>query len=413
MQSAGKIEFSGANGQTLAARLDLPDGPVRAWALFAHCFSCSKDIHAAQRIARRLASQGIAVLRFDFTGLGHSEGDFANTNFTTNVQDLVAAAGWLSETHGGPDLLIGHSLGGSAVIVAAHEIESVKAVVTIGAPADAEHVINTFCQHLDEIETKGEAEVTLAGRPFRIRQQFVEDVRGAKVIDAANGLRRALLVMHSPVDAQVGVENASDLFVAAKHPKSFVSLDNADHLLSREADAFYAADVIAAWSARYVTASAAKQEDAEAASHGQVIVRETGHGPFENRITIGRHRMLADEPASVGGADNGPDPYGLVTAGLGACTSMTLRMYAQRKGWPLDQVCVTLRHTKDHAEDCRDCEQGRKIDIFEREITIFGDLDQDQRERLLEIADKCPVHRTLEDKVHIRTRLADAPAASS
>ena len=407
MSKASRIEFEGAEGQTLAARLDMPAHEPRAVALFAHCFSCSKDIHAAQRIARRLAERGIAVLRFDFTGLGHSEGDFANTNFSTNIQDLVAAAAWLRDNLGGPDLLVGHSLGGAAAVMAADQIDSVGAVATIGAPSDADHVIQAFEVHVDEIEEKGEAEVSLAGRPFTIRKQFLDDVRGASVREAAGSMRAALLVLHSPTDQTVGIENATGLFVAARHPKSFIGLDGADHLLTAESDAHFAADMIAAWSARYIFLEGQEQPPHQSGDSRNVVVTETGGGRYENAVVIGQHHFLADEPKSVGGGGRGPDPYELVTAGLGACTSMTLRMYAERKGWPLERVSVALSHAKDHAEDCEECEQGRKIDIFEREITVTGDVDDEQRQRLLEIADKCPVHRTLEEKVHIRTRLTE------
>jgi len=369
-QSPSRIEFPGANGQMLSARIDRGVRAPKAWALFAHCFSCSKDILAAKRIAERLALQDIGVMRFDFTGLGHSEGDFADTNFSTNIDDLVAAASWLRETYSSVDLLIGHSLGGAAVVTAAQRIEGVKAVATIGAPSDAEHVIHAFGNDLDQIEAKGEANVSLAGRPFKIKKQFVDDVRGAKVRDAAASLRRPLLVLHSPIDQTVGIENASGLFVAAKHPKSFISLDGADHLLSRKEDAEYAADMIAAWAAKHLPSSAAEQTQ----NSGDIIVEETGNGRFENAITIGGRTFIADEPVSVGGGGQGPDPYEWVTAGLGACTNMT------------------------------HCEEGRKVDIFHRDIELKGDLDASQRARLLEIADKCPVHRTLHETVLVRTR---------
>lgn len=403
MALGSRIDFDGADGQRLAARIDMPAFPPKAWALFAHCFSCSKDVHAAQRIARRLADTGIGVLRFDFTGLGNSGGDFANTNFTTNIQDLLAAARWLKAEHGGPQLLVGHSLGGAAVVAAAAHIDTVKAVATIGAPADAEHVLHTFSDQLDAIEAEGEATVLLAGRPFRIQKQFVDDVRGSKVRDAAAALKRPLLVLHAPRDEIVGIDNATGLFLAAKHPKSFVSLDEADHLLSRETDAQYAADMIAAWAGPYIDEGA--QDPQIGRGSRDVLVQETGRSTYENAVTIGAHHLMADEPVEVGGGGRGPDPYEYVTAGLGACTSMTIRMYANRKGWPLDSVSVHLTHAKDYADDCENCEDGRKVDIFDRDITIHGDLDQDQRARLLEIADRCPVHRTLHEQVHIRTRL--------
>ena len=398
-----RIEFPGANGQMLSARIDRGAAPPKAWALFAHCFTCSKDTLASKRVAERLAEQGFGVMRFDFTGLGHSGGDFANTNFSTNVQDLIAAGNWLRETYGSVDLLLGHSLGGAASVVAARQIDGVKAVATIGAPADADSVISNFEANLDEIETRGEADVLLAGRQFTIKKQFIDDVRGASVRDAAAALRLPLLILHSPVDQTVGIENATGLFMAAKHPKSFTSLDTADHLLTRREDAEYAADIIAAWASHHIP----KSEAVAKTLTGQedVVVEETRNGRYENAITIGAQHYIADEPAGVGGGGQGPDPYQWVTVGLGACTSMTLRMYAERKKWPLESVKVTLRHEKDYAEDCEECEEGRKVDIFHREIEINGDLDAGQRARLLEIADKCPVHRTLHEPVLVRTRV--------
>ncbi len=398
-----RVDFTGTGGQLLSGRIDEPGYPPRAWALFAHCFSCSKDIHAARRISDRLVSQGIAVMRFDFTGLGNSEGDFSNTNFSTNIQDLVAAANWLKETGRSPDILIGHSLGGAAVIAAAHNIKSAKAIATIGAPADADHVIRAFHADLEEIEETGQAVVSLAGRPFTIRKQFLDDVRGARVREAAAKLGVPLLIMHAPADQTVGIENASALFEAARHPKSFISLDQADHLLASKRDALFVADMIACWSERYVDTETAG-EAAAMQDASLLTVTETLHGRYENRIISGRHSFLADEPVSVGGGDAGPDPYAYLMAGLGACTSITLRMYSERKKWPLERVSVRLQHTRDYADDCIHCEEGRKVDIFTRDITLEGELDEAQRIRLLEIADRCPVHRTLSDKVVIRTQ---------
>jgi len=398
----GRMEFPSADGHILAAKVDLPAFPPKAFALFAHCFSCSKDIKAAQRIAKRLTEAGFGVVRFDFTGLGNSEGDFSNTNFTSNMQDLIAAADWMNSAGTPPRLLIGHSLGGAAVVTAAKDIASVRAVATIGAPADAEHVIHNFGKHIDEIESKGEAEVHLAGRPFMIRRQFLEDVRGAKVREAAGNLGKPLMVLHSPIDDVVGIDNATGLFIAARHPKSFVSLDGADHLLTKVEDAEFAADAIAGWAKRYVF------DPVQQAPNGIEVAETRRGGKFENVIMIDGHALVADEPPSFGGRDLGPDPYELVTAGLGACTSMTLRMYADGKGWPVEKVSVALSHEKTHAEDCAHCEEGRKVDVFERHITIEGPLTDEQRQRLLEIADRCPVHRTLEEPVLIRTALVSS-----
>ena len=394
------IEFEGANGQMLSGILELPSGKTpAAMVLFAHCFSCSKDIIAARVIARTLAELGYGVLRFDFTGLGQSEGSFSDTNFSTNLDDLESAANWLAAEYGGPDIIVGHSLGGAAVIAVTHRLPSVKAVATIGAPSDADHVIHNFGSRLDEIEERGEAEVLLAGRPFTIKKQFVDDVSGAKVKSAVETLNRPLLVMHAPTDMVVGIENASGLFAHAKHPKSFVSLDTADHLLSRKEDAAYAAGVIANWAVRYVPVDT---PNSAPAGEG-VYVNETGPGRYENLVSTGKHKMIADEPVSVGADDNGPGPYEYLSAVLGACTSMTLRMYADRKGWPLEKVGVRVLFSREPDPANPD---GEAQDTFSRIIDIEGELDESQRARLLEIADKCPVHKTLERVVHVRTGFA-------
>ncbi len=397
-----KLTFTGHAGDTLAARLDLPGGPHLATALFAHCFTCSKDITAARRIAARLAAMGVAVLRFDFTGLGHSEGEFENTNFTSNVQDLHAACAALEQKGMAPSLLIGHSLGGAAVIKAAPEMPSIKAVVTIGAPFDPGHVTHNFADAIPEIVDQGVAEVNLGGRPFRIGKSFVDDVSEVALSSSLAKLGAALLVLHAPRDATVGIENASDIFLAAKHPKSFVTLDDADHLVTRPADAEYAADVIAAWSKRYLDlAPPAKPADVP---EGVMRVTEADPNGFLQDIQSGPHHALADEPAKYGGTNKGLTPYGFVSAGLGACTSMTIRMYARRKGWPLDGVSVDIAHAKEHAQDAAD--PGAKVDHFDRTIRLTGDLSDEQRARLLEIADKCPVHKTLERSSTVRTVLA-------
>ena len=400
-----KITFKGHAGDDLAARLDLPDGPVLATALFAHCFTCSKDIPAARRIAGRLAGMGIAVLRFDFTGLGHSDGEFENTHFSSNVADLVAAAGYLEQQSMAPALLIGHSLGGAAVLKAAAELPDVRAVVTLGAPADPAHVVHNFGADLDRIRNEGAAEVSLGGRPFTIRDSFLKDVAASDLKDTIGRLKKALLVLHAPGDAVVGIENAADIFTAAKHPKSFVTLDNADHLISRAEDAEYAAQVIAAWSARYLELAEAPPH--EAAPEGILRVSEADPGGFLQDVMAGpRHHVLADEPAAYGGTDRGLTPYQLVAAGLGACTSMTIRMYARRKEWPLEHVSVDVFHDKIHAADCDHCEtRTGKLDQFRRRIRLEGELTGEQRARLLEIADKCPVHRTLESEIEIVTEL--------
>ncbi len=403
-----RTEFTGSHGATLAARLDTPDTEPRAWAVFAHCFTCSKDSKAASHIARALATSGFGVLRFDFTGLGGSGGDFSNTHFSSNVDDLVAAADWLRAQHGIPALLVGHSLGGAAVLAAAHRIADARAVVTLGAPFDPLHVTHQFGDDLTVIAEQGQATVTLAGRPFTIKRAFLDDLGGQAQDARIRQLRRPLLVMHAPQDRVVSVDNAAAIFKAALHPKSFVSLDGADHLLNREEDARFAADVMATWASRYLPVPAASPAaDGDAALEpGWMEVAETGSGAFTTSVRVGSHRWLADEPASAGGADAGPSPYDLLTAALGACTAMTLRMYARQKGLPLDRVIVRLNHTKIHASDCEDCEtKSGRIDRIEREIELQGALDPAQRQRLLAIADKCPVHRTLHGEVDVSTRL--------
>ena len=395
-----KVTFPGAQGDRLAARLDRPDGPHLGTALFAHCFSCSKDIAAARRISGRLAAMGFAVLRFDFTGLGHSEGEFANTTFSSNVGDLAAAAAWLDSRGMAPGVLIGHSLGGAAVLKAAGEIASARAVVTIGAPFDPAHVTHNFADALDLIEAEGAAEVDLGGRRLRVGRDFVRDVAAESLEPAIAGLKRALLVLHAPRDAVVGIENATQIFTAAKHPKSFVTLDDADHLISRPADAEYAAEVIAAWAGRYLDLDAPEAPDG--APEGVVRSSEADPDGFLQDITAGPHHgMVADEPASHGGTDRGMSPYGFLSAALAACTSMTIRIYARRKGWPLDHVSVDVTHQKVHGADSAG---GAKIDCFTRAVRLEGALDAEQRSRLLAIADRCPVHRTLEAGARVETR---------
>ncbi|MET4807278.1 alpha/beta fold hydrolase [Limibacillus sp. MBR-115] len=402
-----KVVFTGAEGQNLAARLDSPQGEPLGYALFAHCFTCSKDIFAASRIARGLAEQGIAVLRFDFTGLGASDGEFANTNFSSNIQDLLSAVAFLRRDYQAPALLVGHSLGGAAVLAAAGDVPECRAVATIGAPADPAHVAHNFGASQEEIERVGEAEVTLAGRKFTIKKQFLDDIASQRLENRISELKRALLIFHAPLDNTVGIDNASRIFIAAKHPKSFVSLDQADHLLSRHEDAAYVAQVLSAWAGRYIAASTTEARTSVESTEGTVVVRSSGAGRFTQDIEIGKHRLIADEPTSVsGGLDRGPSPYDLLLAGLGACTSMTLRLYAEHKKLSLDKVAVRLQHKKIHAADCADCEtKDGKIDLVAREITITGDLTDAERQRLLEIADRCPVHRTLESEIKIKTVL--------
>lgn len=395
-----RLDFT-SNGKVLDARLDRPAGRVRATALFAHCFTCGKDIAAARRIAARLAAQGIAVLRFDFTGLGRSEGSFEETTFASNVDDLVAAADALEQAEAPPSLLIGHSLGGAAILKAAARLPSAKAVATIGAPFDPGHVTHNFGDALDRIEADGVAEVNLGGRPVRIGRDFVRDVDGTDLAPTVANLSRALLVLHAPRDQIVGIDNATAIFLAATHPKSFVTLDSADHLISRVADSDYAADVIAAWSARYLDLPPEPQVDPTP----EGVVRTTHAEGFLHDITTPDHHIQADEPLSVGGTNLGMTPYQLLGAGLGACTSMTLKMYADRKGIALTGVTVDVSHAKAHKADA-ETDADAKADVLSRTITLEGDLTEAERDKLMEIADKCPVHRTLEAGARIETKLA-------
>ena len=400
------LNFTGHDGSLLAARLDLPVGTPAAYALFAHCFTCSKDLQASRRISQRLASLGIAVFRFDFTGLGHSQGEFANTGFSSNMQDLLQATRFMRENYSAPQLLIGHSLGGASMLAIAREVPEAKAVVTIGTPADPGHVLGNFGDKLGEICAEGEASVNLAGREFTIKREFVEDISALSLEQAVTGLRKALLVMHAPLDETVEIANAARLFQLAKHPKSFVTLDSADHLLSRQEDADYAAELISAWAQRYIDVRILPKYIN--APEGIVRVCEADSDSFTQDISAAGHHLIADEPVSYGGNYLGPTPYQLLAAGLGACTSMTIRMYARQKKIPLEHVQVDVSHAKIHAQDCLSCDKSDgKIDQFERQITLTGDLTVEQRKRLLEIADRCPVHKTLAGDISIVTRLMD------
>ncbi len=404
MQSK-KISFNNDDGQALSGILDLPSGEPKAFALFAHCFTCSKNLKAAGHIARAMTTAGIGVLRFDFTGLGQSEGAFEDTTFSSNVSDLLAAVAWMEANHRAPEILFGHSLGGTAVLQAAPRVPSAVAVATIGSPADPQHVTHLFRDSEDEIRENGIAEVVLGGRPFRMRQEFVDDLADHNLPTSIGKLRKALLVMHAPLDDMVEIDNASALFAAAKHPKSFVSLDKADHLLTREEDSRYAGQVLAAWATRFLP----ERQDADAltAVDGEVVSRTPVDG-FRTEVQMGKHSLIADEPTSVGGTDAGPTPYDLLASALATCTSMTLRMYAQHKQIDLRSATVRVKHGRVHADDCVDCEQDKgMIHEFRRELALDGDLTAAQRLRMVEIADRCPVHKTLHSEIKVRTDLAD------
>lgn len=409
-----KAVFPGATGENLAAVLEYPDGAAPlGWALFAHCFTCTKDIFSARHMTAGLARRGFGVMRFDFTGLGESEGEFAAANFSSNVRDLVCAADFLRDNGRAPILMVGHSLGGAATLAAAGEVPEVRAVSTVGAPAEPAHVAHLFTGAEDEIREKGEAEVLLAGRPFRIQRQFLEDIEATKLAGKIADLGRAgkaLLIFHSAADKTVEIDNARKIFAAARHPKSFVSLDRADHLLSDKRDAAYVSDVLSAWAGRYLPPAAEARAAEAAGEDGEEIAAVSfAGGRLAQKIQVGKHELAADEPSSLGGGNAGPTPYGFLLAALGGCTAMTLRMYARRKKWPLEDAMVTLRHAKIHAADCEACDGTTtpKVDVVERTIRLKGPLNAEQRKRLLEIADKCPVHRTLEAGARIRTQLTE------
>jgi putative redox protein len=395
------FDFDCADGRRVRARLDRPDGQVRAWALFAHCFTCGKDNLAATRISRALAGEGVGTLRLDFAGIGEKGVAAMPHGFTVDVGDLVAAGEYMTSRGCAPGLLVGHSLGGAAAIAAAGDLPSIKAVATVGAPFDVAHVLHLLGPGAETVKPGERHEVCVGGRPVSVGAGFADDLKMQDQKTRLANLKRALLVLHSPVDQIVGIEESAGIFQAARHPKSFVSLDTADHLLSKPADAAYAASVIAAWAARYLDSMEA--EAVKAPADGVVRVAETGAGKFQVKVEAGGAMLLADEPVSVGGLASGPTPYELVAAGLGACTVMTLRLYADRKGLALERASVEVRHQKQAGQT--------PADLFERTLTLEGDLSPEQRERMFEIADKCPVHRTLEAGARVVTRATAAVAA--
>lgn len=394
-----KFDFINQQGQTLSGRLELPTGKPRAYAIFAHCFTCSKNILAASRISKALTNHDIAVLRFDFTGLGNSEGDFANTNFSSNVADLLAAYQALERDFQAPAILIGHSLGGAAVLKAQSELPAVKAVATIGAPSDTAHVSHLFKDDLTQIKTQGEARVQLAGREFRIKQQFVDDIKEQDLLSSLSQSKKAFLILHSPVDETVSIDHAAKIYLSLKHPKSYLSLDKMDHLVSKPADAEYIALMIGSWLSRYLP----EPSDERVESEHEVVIKSRGEAKFTQDIYTKDHYIVADEPKRVGGANLGMNPYELLLSSLGACTAMTMKMYADRKGYNLKDVKVELSHSKEYVEDCLTCEEeGAKLDIITKQISIGGNLSDVEREKIIAIAEKCPVNRTLQSEIRIR-----------
>jgi len=401
--SLQKVIFYNKTGQQLAGRLELPANQTpHNFVLFAHCFTCNKNLLAIKNISKSLTSSGFGVLRFDFTGLGESEGDFAETNFSGNVEDLIAAAAYLRDTYKEPSLLIGHSLGGAAAIIAASKIPSIKAIATIAAPSNPVHVKNLLRSDIEEIKLKGKAVVNIGGRDFTIKKQFLEDLETRTLAQIVKELRKPILIMHSPQDQIVTIKNAEEIYVAAHHPKSFVSLDGADHLLSDKKDSSYAGSVISGWAKRYLEIP----QDKRISSEQQVVASLDASDGFSTSMKVGNHYMMADEPEKFGGNDFGPSPYDLVSAGLSACTAMTIQMYVKRKGWDLQNVEVHTSYSKSHAADCEDCESpGSKIDTFHRELKLTGNIDKKQTQRILEIADKCPVHKTLHSETQVITKI--------
>ena len=400
-----KITFKNKEGFDLKGSIELPENRTpHNFVLFAHCFTCNKNFLAVKNISKALTSKGFGVLRFDFTGLGESEGEFADSNFSGNVEDLISAAAYLEENYKAPSLLIGHSLGGAAVLFAAKLLRSVTAVATVGAPSHIGHVKHLLKDDLHKIQEKGASEVNIGGRNFNIKKQFLDDLENKDLQEIIPELNKSLLILHSPQDTIVGIKNAEEIYVAAKHPKSFISLDGADHLLSNKMDSSYAGDIIGSWAYRYIDIPQQTQ-----LKTNLDVVAHLGPEGFTTQIKAGRHNLIADEPEHVGGNDFGPNPYEFVSAGLAACTSMTIQMYAKRKGWIVDSVETQVNYGKEHSLDCEKCEEeGTKIDTFKRELIIKGDLDEKQRNRLLEIANKCPVHKTLHSETQIITSLVDS-----
>jgi len=400
-----KVHFTNNDGKKLEGRLELPfNQDPHNFVLFAHCFTCNKNLIAIRNICDSLTKMGFAVLRFDFTGLGASEGDFSDTNFSGNVADLLAAADFLKENYAAPTMLVGHSLGGAAVIYAAAKIASIQAVATIAAPSDPGHVLNLLEGSKNEIMKKGEAVVNLGGRNFTIKKQFIDDLNSAPMSEVVQNLKKALLIFHAPQDNTVGIEHAENIYKAARHPKSFVSLDGADHLLSDQQDSRYVGGVVAKWAERYLPVP----EEEPVKSKNEVAASLHKGDQFTTRLKLGNHPFTADEPVESGGHNYGPTPYNFLSGGLAACTSMTLQMYARQKGWDLENVAVHINHAKDYAEDCANCKDpSAKIDTFKRTISLKGNLSSDQKERLIEIANKCPVHRTLTGEVEVMTVLEE------
>lgn len=398
-------------GEKLAAHLVIPaDEQINNIAIFAHCFTCSSSLFVVKNISNELIEKGISVLNFDFTGLGHSEGDFSETNFSNNISDLEDVNSFLTETYIAPTILIGHSLGGAAAIIAASQLENIKAVVSIAAPSYVKHITRHF-QNFDEIiKEKGHAMLSIGGRPFTIRKQFIDDLEKHNLEEVVKGLRKPIMIMHSPQDNIVDIENAGRLYNNAFHPKSFISLDGADHLVRNKKDAAYIANVIASWVERYVPIAANGTNEAimlKNVDGEQVLVYHETSVPYTNHIYTKTQHILGDEPIDFGGNDLGLSPYELLIAAIGSCTTLTLKLYAKRKEWDLREVYVYLSYAKKHAEEIenREPEAMGKLDFIRKKLKLVGNLSEEQIIKLKEIASKCPVHKTVAGKVYFETEL--------
>jgi putative redox protein len=400
-----KLSIQNKKGHKLQAHLELPaNEKPHYYAIFAHCFTCSSSLSAVKYISRALTSHGFGVVRFDFTGLGRSEGEFAESYFSANVDDLIAVSEYLETNYETPSLLVGHSLGGAAVIVAASKLKNIKAVATIGAPSTVSHVTHLFSHGIEQVKEKGEVEVNIGGRPFKINQEFVEDFDKISLPEITKNLKKPLLVMHAPFDTIVGIDNAQTLYHNAHHPKSFVSLDDADHLLSNSKDSIYVGNMIGAWVQRYFE----QKDNEQLETNGEQLVAHLNilEDNFTTTIQTKKHNLIADEPESVGGNDFGPSPYDFLSAGLAACTVMTLKMYAERKKWDLQEVFAYITYSKKHSDDLMlDLDIPKRMDYLQKRLKFVGDLDESQKLKLKEIASKCPVHKTLQSEVIIETQL--------
>ena len=400
-----KLNIQNVKGFQLQAYLELPaNEKPKNYAIFAHCFTCNSTLKPVKNISRALTSHGFGVVRFDFTGLGKSEGEFADSYFSANVDDLLAVSDYMKEHYQAPSLLVGHSLGGAAVIVAASKLESVKAIATIGAPATTEHVKKHFSHHVNEIAEKGDVEVNIGGRPFKINQEFVDDFDKTDLPEITKSLRKPILIMHAPFDKVVGIENAHQLYLAAHHPKSFISLNDADHLLLENKDSKYVGNLIGAWVQGYFDTRDNEMLDTE----GEQLVAHLNllDDNFTTSIQTAKHTIIADEPESIGGDDFGPSPYDLLSAALASCTVMTLKLYADRKKWDLQEVYAYITYSRKHSDDLQlDVEKPTRFDHLSKKLKFVGNLDDEQREKLKEIASKCPVHKTLLSEIIIETEL--------